>query len=231
MDSSENAPPPGPRWQESRSLALAELTLVVALAIADLYGLIPLSKTPFLLALGWISLRLHGRRWREVGFARPPSWIGAIVLGSLAGIGMELFSTFVSVPLLSRLTGQPPDLSDFRPLVGNLGLVLTLLVPMWLLAAFGEELVYRGYLMNRVAGLGRGTRGAWVLSLVLVSAFFGWAHEAQEVTGMLQEAFAGLLLGLLYLGCRRNLVVPIVAHGVSNTLAFVLIYFDRYPGV
>jgi hypothetical protein len=22
-----------------------------------------------------------------------------------------------------------------------------------------------------------------------------------------------------------------VAHGVSNTLAFVLIYFDRYPGL
>jgi hypothetical protein len=26
-------------------------------------------------------------------------------------------------------------------------------------------------------------------------------------------------------------VAPIVAHGVSNTLAFVLIYFGRYPGL
>jgi uncharacterized protein len=39
------------------------------------------------------------------------------------------------------------------------------------------------------------------------------------------------LLGLLYLGSGRTLTVPIVAHGVSNTLAFVLIYLDRYPGV
>lgn len=28
-----------------------------------------------------------------------------------------------------------------------------------------------------------------------------------------------------------GLVAPFVAHGVSNTLAFVLIYLDRYPGL
>jgi membrane protease YdiL (CAAX protease family) len=32
-------------------------------------------------------------------------------------------------------------------------------------------------------------------------------------------------------GWRRNLLVPIVSHGVSNSLAFVLIYFGRYPGL
>jgi len=48
---------------------------------------------------------------------------------------------------------------------------------------------------------------------------------------MLQEGFAGLLLGALYLISGRTLTVPIVAHGASNTLAFILIYFNRYPGV
>lgn len=220
-----------PSWREGRFLAVGELALVVAVAIADLYGLVPLSKTPFLFALGWISLRLRGLRWWDVGFARPPSWPRALALGTVAGIAMELFSTFVSVPFLTRLTGQPPDLSDFRPLVGHIGPTLAMVAVGWVLAAFGEEMVHRGYLMHRVAGLGHGTRGAWVLSLVVVSAFFGWAHEYQAVTGMLQEGFAGLLLGLLYLGNGRNLTVPIVAHGVSNTVAFVLIYFDRYPGV
>jgi len=33
------------------------------------------------------------------------------------------------------------------------------------------------------------------------------------------------------LASRRNLLVPIVAHGVSNSLAFVLIYSGRYPGL
>jgi membrane protease YdiL (CAAX protease family) len=125
-----------------------------------------------------------------------------------------------------------PDLSMFRPLVGNLGLLFALMIPNWILAAFGEELVYRGYLLNRVASLCRGVREQWLLSLLVVSALFGFAHwESQGMAGMLQEGTAGLLLGLLYLGSGRTLAVPIVAHGVSNTLAFVLIYLDRYPGV
>jgi membrane protease YdiL (CAAX protease family) len=48
---------------------------------------------------------------------------------------------------------------------------------------------------------------------------------------MVQRACAGLLPGILYLWCSRTLAVPIVAHGVCNTLVFVLIYLDRYPGV
>ncbi len=227
-----NSAPPLARWRQSPWLAVVEVALAVAVIVADRYGLVPLSNTPFLLILGWISLRLRGLRWRDVGFVRPRSWLRTLAIGSAAGIGLELLALSVTEPLFARLVGTHPDLSDFRPLVGNLGLLFVFLVPMWLLAAFGEEMVYRGYLMNRVAGLSQGRREAWLLSLIVVSAFFGWAHgESQGITGMLQEGFAGLLLGLLYLGCGRTLAVPIVAHGVSNTLAFVLIYLDRYPGV
>jgi uncharacterized protein len=214
-----------------RWLALVDLAAVVALVAADFYGVVPFSSTPFLLILGWVSLRLRGQRWRDVGLAAPRSWRQSLLIGTAAGIVLELFSTLVTVPLLSRLAGTPPDLSDFRPLVGDLRLVLISLVPMWLLAAFGEELGYRGYLLSRLADLGGGTRPAWMVSLAVASALFGWGHGGQGVTGMVQEGFAGLVLGLLYLVAGRNLVLPIVAHGMSNTLAFLLIYLDHYPGV
>jgi membrane protease YdiL (CAAX protease family) len=230
MASSVPAGVRGASGRERRWPAFVELTAVVALAIADLYGLVPVTKTLFIFVLAWISLRRRGLGWREVGLVKPVRWGAGLLIGCCAGAAMEVFSTFVSVPLLSRCLGQPPSLADFRPLVGNLRLVLILLVPLWLGSAL-EELVYRGYLMGRVAGIGGGSRVSWVVSLLLVSAFFGWGHEGQDVTGMLQEGFAGLLLGLIYLGCGRTLYVPCVAHAVSNTVAFLLIYLDRYPGV
>lgn len=230
MASTDSAAIRGARWRESRWLMLAELAIVLALTVG--HRQVPLSATPFFLVLGWISLRLRGLGWRDVGFVRPRRWLATLALGTLAGIGMELFSTFVSVPVMSRLVGQLPDLSDFRPLVGNVQLLLIALVANWLLAAFGEEMAFRGYLMSRLAGLVRGTRGAWLLSLVATTVIFGACHyEVQGITGMLQAGLDGLLLGLLYLGCGRTLAIPIVVHGMSNTLAFVLIYLDRYPGV
>ena len=231
MSSAAGAPVKASGWRESRWLALAEMALVVSLVIADANRLVPFSKTPFYLALGWASLRVRRVGWRGVGFALPEGWPRAVVLGAAAGIFFEILSSFVVEPGLARLFGKTADLSDFRPLVGNARLLLVVLAANWTLAAFGEELVYRGYLMNRVAGFAGGTTRAWVASLVAVSALFGWGHVDQGLTGQVQAAFDGLVLGLLYLGRRRNLLVPIVSHGVSNSLAFVLIYFGHYPGL
>jgi hypothetical protein len=218
-------------WRESRWLAVAELLFVVGLVIADSHRLVPFSKTPFYFALGWASLRLRGTGWRAMGLTLPASWPRALGLGAAAGILLEVLSAFLVEPGLARLFGKTADLSDFRPLVGDAALLLVVLAANWTLAAFGEELVYRGYLMNRVAGLAGGTTPAWTTSLVAVSALFGWAHVDQGLTGQVQAAFDGLMLGLLYLAAGRNLLVPIVSHGVSNSLAFVLIYLGRYPGL
>jgi membrane protease YdiL (CAAX protease family) len=118
-------------------------------------------------------------------------------------------------------------------MVGNPRILLLFMALNWTLAAFGEELAYRGWVLNRFADLAGGRPGplAWGAALVATSALFGWGHGGQGLTGMVQEGFAGALLGVFYLASGRNLTVPIVAHGVSNSMAAVLIYFDRYPGV
>jgi uncharacterized protein len=99
------------------------------------------------------------------------------------------------------------------------------------LAAFGEEMVYRGYLLNRLADLGHRTRSAWIVALVVSSAVFAFAHTYQEVTGVVEAGIDGLWLGLLYLACDRKLSVPIIAHGVSNMPDLILIYLGKYPGM
>jgi uncharacterized protein len=217
--------------RRERLLLVGEFCALVALTIADFRGWVPLSRTPFLLLLCWASLRVRRLPWRAIGFTRPPRVGRAIAIGVVAGLAIELFAVNVTTPWIASLTGTPPDVSDLKEVVGNWKLLLIVLVVSWILAAFGEELAFRGYLMNRVAdGFGR-THVAWIISLIVVSAFFGIGHGTQGVAGIIQESLSGFWLGVLFLANGRNLTVPIVAHGVSNSLALALIYVNRYPGL
>jgi membrane protease YdiL (CAAX protease family) len=210
-------------------LAVIELAAIVGIFVADRF--LPVSKTPYLFVLGWASLRLRGLGWKDVGLARPHHWLKSISVGVLAGVGMETLELFVSQPLLIKLTGRKPDFSDFVALRGNVELLLIGLALTWTLAAFGEEMVWRGYLMNRVAGLaGHSSRAGWIASLILVNAAFGLAHRYQGATGIFDEALMGIILGVVYLACRRNLTSAIVAHGVADTIDAFLFFIGHYPG-
>jgi membrane protease YdiL (CAAX protease family) len=214
-----------------RRYALLELAAFVAIVIADAFGLVPLTQTILLVPLVWISLRLRREAWSTLGFSRPPRLGQAIAVGIVAGLALELLAVHVTTPFISGLFGIEPDYSALKGIRGNLALLFVFLALSWTLAAFGEEICFRGFLMTRLANLLGGGRAAWIASLVLSSALFGWGHTEQGVSGWIQEGLSGLLLGILFLFAGRNLVIPIVAHGVSNTLAFVLIYLGRYPGL
>lgn len=209
----------------------AEIIAFVAIVVADAFGLVPITQTIFLLPLIWVLLRSRNERWSTIGFYRPDNPGVSIALGVVAGLLMELFAVCVSTPLISSFFGVEPDYSELKSIQGNLGLLFVFLGLSWVLAAFGEEICFRGFLMKRLAQLFGESQTAWVISLLLSSVIFGWGHTEQGVSGWVQEGLSGLLLGVLFLATKRNLAVPIVAHGVSNTLAFVLIYFGRYPGL
>jgi len=219
------------RLHDNKWLPWVEFPVVAGLFYADVHHLIYISKTPYLFLLGWASLRLRGMRWKDVGFAPPRNWGKAFLVGVAAGICMEPLELFVTQPLLAHWLGKMPDLSDFADMVGNLKLFLIYVVLVWVLGALGEEIVYRAYLMNRVAGVFRDTKAAWIVSLIAVSVVFGCGHLDQGATGMIENVLNGLLLGALYLACGRNLAVPVIAHALTDTLDFILIYLGKYPGM
>lgn len=207
-----------------------EVAVVVGIFLADSAGYVPLSKTPFLTALAWVSLRARCLKWGDLGLKLEPSSARLALVGVLAGVGFWLFEYFVENPLLFGLTGRYPDLSDFSGLVGNLPALLALLAANLVLAGVGEELVWRGYALTRVAEL-IGTAWRWPIALILVNSAFGLAHSYQGEAGVTQAATQGVLLGLLFIRSGRSLVAPIVAHTVANTCDFLLIWSGHHVGV
>ena len=222
-ESGESSPP-------RRLRATAELLLAGALVVgANVFDVVPVSETPWLVLLGWLSLRLRGLGWKTLGLRRPRSWMITIAVALTAGVALQLLSEFVTEPIIERLTGQTADLSPFRSLVGNLPATLVMLALVWTLAAFGEELAYRGYVLERAAALGRHTSAAYLVAMVVVSLLFGLGHYYQGLAGMVNSAFSGLFFGALYLAGGRNLWLPILAHGFSDTIGLGLIYFGLVP--
>jgi membrane protease YdiL (CAAX protease family) len=208
-----------------------EIALIAGIFWVDEAGYIPLSKTPALLVVAWGSMWLRGVSWRDAGLCLPPNALRYAAIGVAAGIAMWLLEFFVTMPLLHQILGVWPDLSVFDELVGSLPLLFIFLALNWVLAAFGEEMTWRGYALPRVAEFcGSGTR-AWIIALAIVNLAFGLAHLYQGPSGVVQATVGGVLLGVLYLATGRNLLAPILAHGIGNSIDFTVMYLGRYPGV
>jgi len=213
---------------------LIELLVIATVFHLDYLGLLPVSKTPYLFLLGWISIRLRGLRWKDVGlrFGPEPDWplTKILLIGFVVGIGMEALELFATQPLLTKLLHQGPDLHELQRLVGNTQLLILGVFLAWILAAFAEETVCRGYLLNRFTDFfGRSTSG-WIVSAVVVTLLFGLAHFPQGPTGILENIIDGAILAAVYFATNRNLLAPIIAHGIQDTVDVVLIYLGWCPG-
>ncbi|KAB2958024.1 MAG: CPBP family intramembrane metalloprotease, partial [Thermoanaerobaculia bacterium] len=131
---------------------------------------------------------------------------------------------FTILPLAARFWPAPAAPAGVEQITGNLPYALLALLVVWTLAAFGEEFVYRGYLLLRAAeALGGGRAAQWV-AMALAAVLFGIGHYYKGPAGMLDSGFAGLLLGAAYLLTGRNLWTAILAHGFIDTVGVALVY-------
>lgn len=204
-------------------LLILEFTLILVGVAVYTLGYLPF---PILLlfVMAWISLRLRHMRWWDVGLRRPDKWLPTIGLALLVGIGYQALDIILISPILERLTGEAVDISQFQDLQGNLILLIVFLAIAWTEAAFIEELFFRGYLFNRITDLFGNERVGTLIALLATSFLFGAGHSYQGISGMVDTALAGLVLGLLYIYAGRNLWLPILTHGVIDTVGFVLIF-------
>lgn len=212
-------------------LFVLELSVFAAIFWADWAGYIPLSKTIELFIAAWIFLALRGVKWKTVGFAAPENWRTLVLVGLVTGVVYWLIEFFGIQQLLLCLTGELPDLHTFDDVVGNFKLFLIYIGLNFVLAALGEELVWRGYALPRIATLLGGGTAAWIASFILVNAVFGLAHTYQGLPGVIEAAIGGVFYGLVYLATGRNLIAPMVCHFVSNSIDFTAMYLGLYPGV
>jgi uncharacterized protein len=222
----ERSRPPNVAWP------IVEIIIAVAIMIAGLAGYIDYSSVPWMLLVAWLFLWWRGPGWRGVGLRLPPQPLRTVLIGIALGVGYQFLGLYAVEPLIARMTsGEIPDVSMFRFLIHNPEGLAFYLALSWTLAAFMEEMVFRGYLMARVAELWRVSERGWIIAALITSVLFGAIHMYQGLSGMIATGLTGFVFAGAYLATGRNLWVSILAHGFMDTAGFVMMYYGVYPGV
>lgn len=176
-----------------------------------------------LVGVGCGLVLLRGEKLADIGLKRPASWMRTFIIG----VG---FAAIVFIAMyFSEKAGFRRDLSKFKDVQGNPELAVLGVLYAFIGAGFYEEFTFRGFLMQGLAMLFGGSRGAWIVACIVQGALFGLAHAYQNPLGIAITGTLGVLMGLIVLASGRNLWIVIIGHGLFDASRFVLFYFQGAP--
>ena len=187
------------------------ITIVVILAAGNLAGAA--------LVLIWASV--SGTRWRDLGFVRSPHGAIDLAIALVAGVLFKILMKAIVMPLL----GLGAVNSTYHNLSGNTA--ATLLMLLWVIVGggFGEELIWRGFLFERLGAFLGPRAHAKLVIVVVTSIGFALAHYwDQGLPGAVQATMTGLVFGGTY--ARIRTIWPVmVAHAAFDVAAVLMIYW------
>ena len=200
--------------------------VVLIMLIAPIFGFIDRNFV-FFFGLGVTFLILRGSKfdWERFGIGRKIT--GKTVLKSLiiALVLFIVFSLFID-PLLQTWLGEY-DLSSIDDIRGNLVGYIVLMIVMWVFAAFGEEILFRGYYMKALAELLGNNNTAWLFSAFITSIYFGISHAYQGLLGVVSVFLWSFAISLIFNKNRNNLLLLVLIHGIYDSIGITLIFLNK----
>ncbi|MDP2773984.1 MAG: CPBP family intramembrane metalloprotease [Nocardioides sp.] len=200
--------------------------LVAALEVMVAAGLILVDvgiPTVAVLLIAALSLTVRREGLSSLGLVRLRRPGHTFVMVLALTLGWTAFQFGLTMPVLNRVTGERQDMGTFADLEGDLGLLVLLLVVSWVLAAFGEELVYRGYVPVRAAQVLGGGRPAVVIAFLGAAGLFALAHSEQGQVGVALTFLDALFFSVLRFRCG-GLWASVLGHGLSNTIGLTTFF-------
>lgn len=176
---------------------------------------------PLVTAVIALLLRARGEGLADLGLRRPATgWARAVGLGMLAA----LLIAALEAPLTHALDALGLEWSGAAFDLDEPGSLAAYIVSGALAGGFGEELVYRGYLLSRFERAftsAEHPRRGTALAVAATSLWFGLEHRYQGWLGVVAVGIYGLVFAGVYLAARRNLVPAMVAHASTDAIALL----------
>ncbi|MEA2240416.1 MAG: protease family protein [Thermoanaerobaculia bacterium] len=191
--------------------------IAILIILAGNFLVTPLSA---ILVLVWV--RWSRTPWREIGYVRPASWVSTVAIGIVFGSAFKLLMKIIVMPLL----GADPVNHAYHFLAGNRAALPGMIVTLIVVAGFGEETVFRGYLFERFGKLFGSSAWAKTITVLITALWFGAAHyPVQGLAGAEQAAIVGLVYGTIF-AITGRIWMLMVAHAAFDLVALAIIYCD-----
>jgi CAAX protease family protein len=204
------------------ALTVVELALAVGAVLIDLF-----LPALVLVALAGVSLLVRREPLSTLGFHRLSPLTRRLLEVAAITVAWTALMFLVVMPVVEHVTGERQDVSQFAELEGDVSFFLTLIALTWTLAAVGEELAFRGFLLTRITDLIGTSLAARSGAIVVVALLFASIHDEQGIAGMVLVFVDAVFYGVLRYA-YRSLWAPIVAHGLGNTIGLTT-YFLLGP--
>ena len=182
------------------ALTIAYEWVLAALAVWGLW----MRKIPLRQILG--EWKPGGRAWLlDIGMAMAFWSVSLVVLGLIGEMLVKVSGSHIDPQKIGDVTQKLAPVTGWEML---LFLVLSIS------AGICEELVFRGYLQQQFARMGR----AIPVGVTLSAVVFGGAHGYEGIAGVLLIAVYGAMFGVLALR-RRGLRTGMIAHACMTRRA------------
>jgi membrane protease YdiL (CAAX protease family) len=199
-----------------RVVALIEIALVCA--FAKVFGTTEAIVTAILI------LAVHRRTTLIQMLKAVISWHSRLQLAILF-TGIIWIWILLFTQLFSPLGIPRPDYSSFSEIHDNPSALFFILLRVWTVVAFGEEVLGRVFLIDRFEAVLKGLFGGRTLAILLASVLFGAAHLYMGLGGVLLAGTVGLILSILYIQQKKSIWTNVIVHGMVDTIAMLLVFF------
>jgi membrane protease YdiL (CAAX protease family) len=194
------------------SLTIAYEWILAGLALWGIH----MRKVPLRQLLG--EKRPGARAWlADLGIALGYWAVALLVLALLGNVLVKVSGSHIDPQKIGDVT---------QKLTPVTGIEMLLFLVLSVSAGICEELVFRGYLQQQFARMGRRVWAGVVLSALV----FGAAHGYEGVAGVLLIAAYGAMFGVLAL-LRRGLRTGMIAHAWHDSISGVALVLLRHYGV
>jgi hypothetical protein len=169
-------------------------------------------------------LAAHSEQWRTLGLCQPSSWVRTTLAAMALYLIVAAGAIGIIAPIARALHWPGLELSRYAGIRGDPDNLAVMLLVAWGSAAFGEELLFRGFLLGRIERV-LGARSAATASAVVAQAtIFAVAHSYLGTRGIATAMLIGLIYGTWYVLRGRNLWPLVLAHGLTDTVSLFAIY-------